>query len=333
MQVTKIDLARELIGKFPNHTSAGLSRMLYDKHPAIFFSYENARDAVRRARGTIGSSDPNMKKNRKTTSQSKYTENLIRVPTPRDTWAEPWEAVKLSGRRVLNISDIHLPYHDKAALELALNFGKDEGADTILLNGDFMDFYEISDYNRNPRKSDLVGAVEMGREMLQMLRENFKGCQIIWKIGNHEERWESYLFRKAPEIFGVDDFHMESFMRCKQHNIRVVGEMRPIKVGDLTIIHGHEYRIANSNPVGPARWLYMRGNDYAVCGHYHRTSSYSSRSINGKVVTCWSQGCLCEIHASYGPMNDWNHGFMFVDLTQDEDFVVRNHTIVNGKLF
>jgi predicted phosphodiesterase len=336
-RVNKSQLARQLIEKHPTASTASLARMLYESNPALFNEYERARDAVRYARGTKGASDKwtkaNLKKNRETVPQSEYNEGLVKIPKPKDTWDEAWEAVKLTGRRILCLSDIHVPYHDQKALETALNFGMDEGADTVLLNGDFMDFFSVSRYETDPRQRDLAGEIEMGREMLQILRESFKGCQIIWKLGNHEERWEAFMYRKAPEILGVDDFELESILRCKQHNVRVIGEMRPLKVANLNILHGHEYKYAISNPVNPARGLYNKAKALATMGHLHQTSEHTENNINGKVITCWSSGCLCHLRPRYSPLNKWNHGFQFIDLTQDEDFILRNFKILNGRIY
>lgn len=78
----------------------------------------------------------------------------------------------------------------------------------------------------------------------------------------------------------------------------------------------------------------MRGKVSAFQGHNHATSSHTESDMNGKVVTTYSLGCLCELHPEYMPLNKWNWGFAEVDLDDNgQDFEFRNHTIYKGKVY
>jgi predicted phosphodiesterase len=332
--INKADIAREAIKRFPNAATNELARVIYKQNPMLFPTYNAARCAVRYARGCQGD-----KLRKKISSAGKAglpkttKAEPMTLPEPKTEWNEAWGAVAIRARKLLNLSDIHLPYHDKTALEVALKTGQDEGVDAILLNGDFMDIFSLSRWEKDPKQRDLAGEITMGREVLEMLREEFKGKQIIWKHGNHEERWEAFLWRKAPELLGVDDFELENVMRCNQNNVRVVKDMRPIRINKLNILHGHEYKFAISNPVNPARGLYMRAKTNACMGHLHQTSEHTEADLNGKIVTCWSQGCLCDLHPRYSPLNKWNHGFQIIDTTGEDDFRVSNFRIDKGRLY
>ena len=86
----------------------------------------------------------------------------------------------IKGKEILVLSDIHIPFHDKKALNIALQYAKD--CDTILLNGDIIDFYGLSRFIKNPEKSFINHEIEIAKEFLQMLRSNFKG-EILFKVG------------------------------------------------------------------------------------------------------------------------------------------------------
>lgn len=322
--------AHELCLQFPNTPSRALGRILQrevSKHTDITF--DQAYDRIRYRRGNK--------------PQCNYGTNLIpsphlkerpvhmKIPKPKKEF-EDWQIRKLNARKVLILSDVHVPYHDENALELAIETGKENGVDAVLLNGDFMDFYSVSRYATDPNQRDLAGEMEMGRAMLAYLRSQFTGCQIWWKLGNHEERWASWIWQKAPEVYGVEDFTIERLMRLKEYNVKLISDMEPISIGGLTVLHGHEYRFAISNPVNPARGLYMRSKVSSMMGHLHQSSEHTESDLRGKLVTTWSVGCLCQLRPRYAPLNKWNHGFALVDTTGDDDYRVSNYRIHNGKL-
>jgi predicted phosphodiesterase len=234
---------------------------------------------------------------------------------------------------VLVLADIHLPYHDRDALLLALKYGLDRKADTILLNGDTADFFAVSHWERDPRKRDLPGEIAAVRTFLEALREGFPKARIIFKLGNHEERWERYLFAKAPEVVGLDIFELGKILEFDDLGIEEVRDMRPIRLGKLNVIHGHEYRFALSNPVNPARGFYLRAKTHVLGAHLHQSSQHTEKSLEGLVIGTWSTGCLCGLHPDYRPLNNWSHGFAFVEVVKDGGFHVANPRIIGGNIY
>jgi len=59
--------------------------------------------------------------------------------------------MELTGeRRVLILSDIHVPFHDVQAIEAAVEWGRREkGVTDVLINGDLCDFYQLSNFTRS----------------------------------------------------------------------------------------------------------------------------------------------------------------------------------------
>jgi len=245
---------------------------------------------------------------------------------------DDWGKVALRGvKRVLILADVHLPFTDDDAFYAALQYGKDHGADCILLNGDFMDFYQASYHERNPLERNMAHERKLGMDTLAYIRQEFPGAQIVWKEGNHEERWRRYIWQKAPEVYGIEAFDIPHLMKLDRWNVRWVDRKRPITVGKLNVIHGHEYQGGMSGPVNPARTLFLKARAPAICGHHHKTAEHSGRTINDKLISCWSTGWLGR-RAHYSPLNDWNHGFALVDLTGEDDFTVHNKRIYEGRV-
>jgi hypothetical protein len=101
-------------------------------------------------------------------------------------------------------------------------------------------------------------------------------------------------------------------------------------IGKLSLFHGHEFGRSLISPVNVARGLYMRAKASAMCGHSHRTSEHTERTVNDKIITCWSVGCLSELSPDYSPYNTWNNGFAIVTKTPDT-YHVENIKLYKGK--
>lgn len=321
-------LAREICEEFKQTPTRTLARMLVERSKDYGeIDFNKAYDRIRYQRGNCKQGKENNK------NIVKHEKGIKPMPMPKPKKEmEGWEVKKLRARKILVLSDIHVPYHDETALGLALDAGVEAGCDAVLLNGDFMDFFSVSRYASDPTQRNLIEELAMGKKMLAYIRERFAGAQILWKLGNHEERWDHWLWNKAPEVYGLEAFSIEALMEVKKYNVRVVRDMMPIGVNKLMILHGHEYRFAISNPVNPARGLYMRAKVASMMGHLHQTSEHSEADLNGKVVTTWSLGCLCQLRPRYAPLNKWNHGFAIVDTTGDDDFAVHNYRIYRGRI-
>ncbi len=156
--------------------------------------------------------------------------------------------------------------------------------------------------------------------------------QFVWVLGNHDERYQHYLWQKLGELNGVEDFELENLIKKRVTGIKFITDKRIIKANDLNIVHGHEFASSIISPVNIARGLYFRAKANTICGHHHRSSEHTEQNIEGKIVTTWSVGCLSELHPQYMPINSWNHGFCMVDLHGSKEFEVRNKRIWKGQI-
>jgi hypothetical protein len=170
--------------------------------------------------------------------------------------------------------------------------------------------------------------------MLACVRDSFPRARIIYRLGNHEERYISWMLVKAPELLDIEEFNFENLLGLKKFRMELVGDKRPILLGKLWTLHGHEFRRTISAPVNPARGLYLRCGETALQAHLHRSSHHGERQpLSGLVVSCWSTGCLCQLAADYDPLNKWNHGAAVVDVEKDGAFEVDNGRILNGRWY
>jgi len=232
----------------------------------------------------------------------------------------------------LILSDLHIPYHDRRAIEIAVEAATKRRIDGVLLNGDVLDSHEISEHDKDPRALRYVEEVRIALQFLRWLRKKFPRARIIYKEGNHEERLSRYVLKNAPAIFGLEGLSVPDLLHCEELRIDWVGDRRVIRLGRLNVIHGHEYRGGISTPVNPARGLYLKARSVVLCGHWHRTSEHHERDIRGRSEAAWSVGCLCQLAPRYCPLNNWNMGFAFIHLGKDGQFEIENKRILNEKV-
>lgn len=300
-----------------------LARIMYKENPMVFSNVDNARSSLRQIEG----------KNKGTGTTPTHKVDHER---PRNPYALPksdeakWEPFTLDHKRVLVLSDIHIPYHSIEALTAAFDYAKKMKPDAVLLNGDTIDFFGLSRYSKEPGKRDFAAELDAFREFFVILQRTFR-CKVYFKLGNHEERYNHFLWMKAGELAGVDEFKLEEIIKARAEGIEVIGDKRIIRAGDLNIVHGHEFGGSIFSPVNVARGLFLRAKTSALQGHNHQTSEHTESNMNGRITTTWSTGCLCELNPAYLPINKWNHGFCLVDIAGHE-FQVHNKRIYKGEV-
>jgi predicted phosphodiesterase len=244
------------------------------------------------------------------------------MPTAR---GEEWVPFELDCKRLAVISDVHIPYHSEVAFSASVDWLKKQSPDCLLINGDFADFYAVSRHQKDPRQRDFKAEMNGVRQGLEWLRHEFgKNCRIVWKLGNHEERWQVYLWNHAPEICDLEQVQLDQICKVESFGVEIVDEQRPCMAGKLPIFHGHELGKGISSPVNPARGAFMRTNHTVMVGHHHRTSAHSDPDLWHEEIFTWSVGCLAQLNPEYARVNKWNHGFAYVEIGKDGSFGVSN---------
>lgn len=314
----------EYLAKLPSTPTRALARLLVEHEPLLFHSFNQARASVQYYRGEQG------ERQRMKMNKQNYLPRVV-VPKSDIGKKEQYKPFCLSKFPIAIASDMHMPYHDKEAVEAFLLHAEKIGAKTILFNGDCMDAYQVSQWVRDPRKRSFVSEVEQMKAFLASVRQAFPDADIVYKEGNHEERYRKYLMQNAPALYGLEAAELPALLGCKEQNITYVSNKHVIIIKKLHILHGHEYTFSISSPVNPARGLYMRAKKSTICGHFHQTSEHSETSIDGKLVTCWSVGCLCDLHPEYMPLNKWNHGFADI-IESNGSWNVNNYRMYQGKV-
>jgi len=320
------EIVKEYLKKYPTLPSLTLARKIYKENPKSFSGVEHARSTVRKYRGTSG------KKNRKGLIDTDFLNQKVEFELP-ESYATDYTPYQISQSKVLIISDLHFPYQDNNAIRKAINYGKDQKVNCILINGDLFDFAGISRHEKDWRQRSVAQEFEAVRMFLNSLRKHFPKAKIVYKLGNHDERWEKWLFLKAPEIFDDPEFKLEARLKLGELKIDIVKDKLPIKIGKLTVLHGHELA-GGSGGVNPARATFLKTLDSVLVGHYHKTSQHTEASMYQEVFSVNSIGCLCDLTPHYMPINKHNHGFAYVDHDiKTGNYTLHNLKIIKGKVY
>jgi len=323
-------IVTEYLEKFPTLNSHTLSRLIYKDNPEVWSDAGTVRGLIRYHRGASGD------KNRKHLADERFvrepgTYNYFNIPQSDEEEYKPFTLPKVNNN-ILLMADLHIPYHSVDAINAAFSYGKRKEVNTIILNGDIMDCYQLSDFEKDPRKRNFIEELDVTKEFLDTLQEEFPNCVIYYKEANHERRVQRYLKIKAPELYGIPEFNLDVLLGLGARGIHWLKDKQYLKAGKLSILHGDEIGRGVFSPVNFARTLFTKTKTNAIANHSHTTSEHSENALDGDPIVCWSSGALCGLHPQWNPINKWNHGAAHIRTNPDGTFKVFNFRIFNGKV-
>ena len=328
----KIDICREYRLKFPDYPTLKLARIIYAENNLLFKDVEAVRGTLRTVEGKQGKAKAIMTANKSFFREEDRPKNPYKLPETHKEDRPPF-ILPLACNNILLISDLHIPYHDPTAIEIAVDYGKSQGANTIFINGDLIDMHQVSRFEKDPRKRSIKQEFDAAKEFLRWLRWEFPNAEIYWLKGNHCIRWEHFIRTKVREIWDDDYFYLEERLRLNEERVYLLDDKVLVKAGKLSITHGHHIFKGVFSPVNPSRGAFLRAKQSLIVGHLHRASHHPEVDLDGKIISCWSTGCLCELKPDYSPLvSNSQHGFAHILVEANGDYTVKNYQIINGKL-
>lgn len=335
-------LAREAVANFPDAGHRTLARMLHEKYPKTFPSVETARSAVRRVTGNHGKETRKNIVDKSFYRPGRKAGEVLKMPEP---VVESWEPLTIDGpAKVGVLSDIHVPYHDKSAVEIAVKECKKHKCDVIILNGDTIDFYQISRFEKDPERRSPAEEIRFAVQLMRWIQQQFPKARLIFRCGNHEDRYSKYCWQNAPVLWQLQNVRLDGVLgwemaeqtgnetvRLDRYGWEFLADKRPILAGQLPIMHGHELNVSAAS-VSAARGAWLKATHTVMIGHLHSSSSHPQPDMWHNELFTWSVGCLCGLTPLYAPVNKWNWGLATVDVSAGGGFDVRNLRIADGKV-
>jgi len=230
------------------------------------------------------------------------------------------------------LNDLQLPFEDKLVVwDLVIPFIRDLKPYGVVLNGDVVDNYEISDFTKDPalRRMDLRAEREGLERLMSALAPVTKER---WYIeGNHEARYQRYVWSRVPELAaagGVLSF-AEAF-KLADYGFRHKEYGESLQLGRLLVTHSFMVR---QHSAISAKAHFDRLGTSVLIGHTHRAGVFHRTNQSGDHAA-YENGCLCRLDGlGYAQFPDWQQAFSVVDIFPGGLFNVNLLRILDRKQF
>lgn len=249
--------------------------------------------------------------------------------------------MKNTTRRVLVLSDLHVPSHDEHTLKAVEQYLADQVWDEVVYLGDFMDFDCISHHNKDNLRAvsgkTVMKDYDQGLEILIRHQKLAPKAKFTLLEGNHEDRVERYI-NANPQMEGMIEVELGLELRRRRVKwVRSWSKGEVYRIGKARFIHG-----IYTNQFHSKKTVEAFG-DNIFYGHTHDIQEFSKEMKgDNKTIVGQSLGCLCRYDMGYmkGRPNKWQQGFGVFHFRDDgyfNYFVVRifKHSFVSpeGKLY
>lgn len=204
------------------------------------------------------------------------------------------------------INDTQIPFHDPIALDTALTLCQEAGVERMVLNGDMVDCYPISDFDRSPSlHSGLQREVDIAGQLLTRITADITD-DVWWLGGNHEDRWRRLTWR-IPVLHDLKALAFEKIFPIDELGVKWKPYGEWLDVGKLMVTHGHNYS------AGATKGNFARYGQSVIVGHTHRLGTYYQTTRTGPHVSI-ENGCLCSLEPTWVQAANWQQGLTIVHL-------------------
>lgn len=329
----KAKIVLDYLAKYPIwFPTSSLARIICKENVHSFGESEEARTLIKYYRGAVGDKKRNLISNKTFFDTEKRKPYPFAIPPTVVKEKVPYK-IPTALNKAGFICDLQVPFHDPRAIDICFDYLHKQGIDHLIINGDLVDFYGISSFEKNPRERKFKEEYDMIMEMLLFITQSFPEIPIYYNLdANHEFRYERYMRTKAPELLGLELFEIEDLLMLDSLNIKYIKNHDHLLFGKLPIIHGDTV-FSRGSGVAPARTLWMRTKVNMIASHVHRTSEYTDKNFHGEMTTCWTTGHLMHPNVEYCKHTDqYNQGFAILEKEKSGDFEVHNKRIYKNKV-
>lgn len=248
---------------------------------------------------------------------------------------------------ILVFSDYQAPHQDKWFTHLSLEYIDEAQPARIIFNGDIVNLDAIKSpkYKNDPLNDETVKAsIEAAAQIVFDVRKHAPTADILWVDGNHEQRWDDWLTRQAPQVQEMSDFALENVLHLNEMGVKRVFAQRGYTYPWSHVMLGKYLEVTHG-------WMARRGSGASVramleaigfthsllVGHTHRVGmvARTKHEADGTLRTVLGieGGCMCDIGwgLGYARTEDWQNGFVRIDMEPSGLFTYRPVLYVPGK--
>lgn len=240
-------------------------------------------------------------------------------------------------------SDFHIPYNDVRATEIFFKIQKWFQPDYIDILGDLDDACPVSRFAEGTPVEVSEAAytyAPLVQDFFKRLRENSPEASIHYATGNHEQRYEDYINKKAPALRNL--ITPEILWKTDTYDIELSYYNNPPyeRFPGMFVHHG-PYALSKGGE--SVRKVLDDFNVSCIVGHSHRQAQVArSFPLAGRTLRGIELGHFADVNSigmAYDRKHDWQMGGAtahivdgFVHISPffiNDDYV----TVVDGKKF
>jgi predicted phosphodiesterase len=226
---------------------------------------------------------------------------------------------KKDERSIVVTSDWHIPFQDKEALKLFLNFLYEYQPDELILNGNIND---MTSFSTHPKLRELANAFSTGKPereewlaIAHLLRQILPNGKITYVGSQCHEGWLDKWSQLSPILVEDYNYTLPGWLKLDEFGIYYEPEVVDVLGNkELLITHG---TVARSKGGNSAYATMEQEGTSIIQGHTHRLAQVFKTTSIGETVAV-ECGCLCDRQPWYHLkgrrlMMDWQQGFVLVN--------------------
>jgi predicted phosphodiesterase len=230
---------------------------------------------------------------------------------------------------VVFLSDVHVPYHDVAAVQSAVRLLRKVRPHTVVVNGDMNDFFQLSRFNTEAERMDhLQEEIDEANSLRAAIRKACPDARFIENDGNHDTRIRSYVAQNAralTSLRALEPRNLFDWDKLDILNFPGAGfRLRP----NFLVKHGTLVRAGAGTT---AKAELQQAGISGISGHTHRLGTH--RKVGYQHLQWTEQGCLCRLDPAYVVgIPDWSHAVVVGQFsTKTDSFLVEEVQAMDGR--
>lgn len=229
--------------------------------------------------------------------------------------------------KTLIVSDLHIPFHDDAALDVVYSIMRDIKFDNFVVNGDLIDGWELSRFSKDPRNKVSFGdEIEVASSILKEF-SNLTNGKKYFIVGNHDWRFEKYLIDEAPGLISLPYLNLNNLLELDKYGFQEINMGKESYVDINGVLVGHFNKVSKHSAYTAKNLVEQYGKS-VVQGHVHRLGVHY-KTVNGKTLVGVEGGCLCRLDPLYMILPNWQQGITIMTSDGENNWIEPVH-INNG---
>lgn len=244
---------------------------------------------------------------------------FVKRSNNRDIISIPTQNEK-SESSIVVTSDWHIPFEDKEAIRVFLDFLREYRPDELVLNGNIND---MTAFSTHPKLRDLAVNFNSAREdrkkwfgVAELLRDILPDAKITYIGSQCHEGWLDQWVQYSPVLAeDYENYSIQGWLKLADFLIDYEPEVYDVMGNnELLITHGTVAR--SKGGTSAYATMEMEGTSI-IQGHTHRLSQVYKTTTVGETVGI-ECGCLCQRTPWYHLkgrrlMMDWQQGFVLLN--------------------